>query len=416
LAIHTAVSDQPTGEAPRRGVTSIFVAGLLSSGSTWVFNVVAGLLRAEGRSVVQFFAGELQEFPEGAEHADIALIKCHAPSQSLRVYRRMTHAATLLSVRDPRDAVASLMQRFGMPFEAACRRVAGSAEAAVALLATGDPLVLRYEDRFCDQAETVGRIAAYLGLFLPAATLQAIHDDLRREKVAEKIAALGRAGKFGEGAAWDVFDPQTHWHPGHVGDAESGKFSRLLSPDEQAEVLAATADFCRVFGYETEVTAGGRRVPALLWRRRYVLGTVLRFGLNPASVRLLAEGWAPPDEDHVWAIGEESVLDLYVTDVPEDAAALTLSLHIQPIRPPGLPGQRILVAVNGTGILETRAAGITRLEADMPRAVLGGQNSMRIVLGHPDAVRPCDHWADRRDTRKLSFKLLSMEIRAVSAA
>jgi hypothetical protein len=105
-----------------------------------------------------------------------------------------------------------------------------------------------------------------------------------------------------------------------------------------------------------------------------------------------------------------------LTDVPEDAAALTLSLHIQPIRPPGLPGQRIFIAVNGAAVLETRAAGITRLEAAVPRAIFSTQDSMRIVLRHPDAVRPCDHWADRRDTRKLSFKLLSMEMQAVTAA
>jgi hypothetical protein len=397
-------------------VTPIFVAGLLSSGSTWVFNVVAGLLGADGRAVMPFFAGELQDFPEGAENADFVLIKCHAPGPGLRVYRRMTKAATIVSVRDPRDAVASLIQRFGMPFEAACRRVAASAEAAVALLGTGDPLMLRYEDGFCDQADTVGRIAAYLGLSPPNEILRAIYNDLRRDSVAEKIAALGEAGRFGQGAAWDVFDPVTHWHPGHVGDAATGKFSRVLSPDEQAEALAATADFCVVFGYETEVTAGGRRVPALVWRRHYVLGTVLRFGLDPAASRLLAEGWALPDEDHVWAIGEESALDLFLTGVPADAAALTLSLHIQPIRPPGLPGQRIFIAVNGAAVLETRAAGITRLEAAVPRAIFSTQDSMRIVLRHPDAVRPCDHWADRRDTRKLSFKLLSMEMHAVSAA
>jgi hypothetical protein len=42
---------------------------------------------------------------------------------------------------------------------------------------------------------------------------------------------------------------RTHWHPRHVGEARAGLHAEVLGPAQQAEILGATGEFCRHFGY-----------------------------------------------------------------------------------------------------------------------------------------------------------------------
>ena len=121
-----------------RDVTSprpVLCVGLKSSASTWVFNVVVEILRAsrgdisqmsrtvspgaafEPGGVMSFYSDAIEAFPEGAEHAGYLVIKTHKPARSLRYLAGAGGAKVLISVREPRDAVASLMQRFDLPFE-----------------------------------------------------------------------------------------------------------------------------------------------------------------------------------------------------------------------------------------------------------------------------------------------------------
>lgn len=249
-------SRQPRPKARPR---IVLCAGLKSSGSTWLFNVVMELFKAAGRrDVAAFYADNFKMFPPEAEKAGVLIVKCHEPSHSLRFLCRFLDATVFVTVREPRDSLASLRQRFGHHFETSLGEIARQAP-IVAELAR-DAVVFRYEDGFCDRPQSVTRIAAALGLRIGRKAQARIFASLSPDSVKAKIEVLKRMGKFGRRPSPDDFDPTTHWHPGHVGDGRIGKFDGLLSEDEQKRILAATKDYCQAFRYGTAPKSRGRFV------------------------------------------------------------------------------------------------------------------------------------------------------------
>lgn len=243
--------------AARQPPGLVLCAGLKSSASTWLFNAVIGLLRAEGRRVAAFYADDIGDFPAGAERADTIVVKTHIPSQALQFAAHLMGAVVFVTVREPRDAIASLMLRFHHSFDNCLREVKAGA-AAMVELSRSKPLTLRYERRFYDREPTMRLIATRLGVAVNDDTLRTIAASLTRDAVKAKIARLQRAGTFGARSDPDRFDPKTHWHPGHVGDGASGKYAAALSPRQQRAVLSATREFRRVFGYDGAYDGSGR--------------------------------------------------------------------------------------------------------------------------------------------------------------
>jgi hypothetical protein len=220
----------------------ILCAGQKSSGSTWLYNVAIRVLKADKKRVAAFYADNFAMFPKGAEKADILVIKTHEPGAELLFLARFARATVFVTVREPRDAAASLMQRFGHSFASALRDMAVIGAHMVAL--KKGAVVLHYEDGFHRSEKTVGEIARHLGVRLSADARKRIFRALTPEAVKRTI------GKVHAGAADpDAFDPRTHWHPGHVGDGRIGKYGAVLTPDQQKQVLAATTDYTRAFGY-----------------------------------------------------------------------------------------------------------------------------------------------------------------------
>ena len=95
----------------------------------------------------------------------------------------------IVSVRDPRDAVLSVMQRFGDPFDACVGGVGRDCLCARACADAGHD-VLRYEDGFFDDPATLRRLAARLGLAAPDAALDRIFADWRTDAVRARAAAV----------------------------------------------------------------------------------------------------------------------------------------------------------------------------------------------------------------------------------
>jgi len=253
----------------------VLCAGLPRSAWTWLFNAVAALLRAApgaalfdaSATIVQFHAESLEEFPELEELPDYLVVKTHLAPPSMRLLWRFTEGPTLVTVREPRDAVASLMSQFGFPFDAAFEVVERAAACMVALTSLGAPLILCYEDRFFEREDTLAAVAVFLGITVSTGAVAKIFKSLTREAVAAKIEDLMRQGVFGPEATSERFDPVTHWHPGHLGSGESGKYSEVLSLVQQAQVTLATKEFCRIFGYPVELPSG-----VLLSRRPPMIG------------------------------------------------------------------------------------------------------------------------------------------------
>ncbi|HWA92664.1 MAG TPA: hypothetical protein VG889_21710 [Rhizomicrobium sp.] len=220
----------------------VLCAGQKSSGSTWLYNVAIRVLKEDKRRIAAFYADNMAMIPKGAEKADILVIKTHEPSEALMFLARFARAKVFVTVREPRDAAASLMQRFGHSFEGALRdmRVVGAHMVALKKGA----VVLHYEDGFHRSEKTVGEIAKRLGVRLSAAARRRIFRALTPQAVKKIIGKVHAAGTDP-----NDFDPRTHWHPGHVGDGRVGKYEAVLAPAQQKLVLDATKDYRRVFGY-----------------------------------------------------------------------------------------------------------------------------------------------------------------------
>lgn len=234
----------------------VLCAGMKSSGSTWLFNVVAAVLRrARGAGIAQFYAEDIADFPAFGGDVRGCVVKTHIPSPALQDRARADGNAIVLSVREPRDAIASLMSRFDQPFDGAAVAVFDCARQLAALRQAAPALILGYEDRFYDRDATIERVADALGLPLAPGDARAIYDGLTREKVNEELADLARRGVFAPSLDPNAFDPVTHWHPRHVGDLKIRKYAEWLSLEQQARVLDATRAYCEAFGYAADTDA-----------------------------------------------------------------------------------------------------------------------------------------------------------------
>jgi hypothetical protein len=237
---------------------SVFLcAGLKSSGSTWLYNAIIQLVeesrRGSGREkrggLLSFYADGIRDFPVGAEQASALIVKTHIPSHSLEFLTRFAGGKVFITVREPRDAIASLMQRFDHRFAPCLKEVAANAARIVDLFQDGEALVLRYEDRFYDRPEILNEIVRHLSLKTPKSALHRIFISLTPPRIERRILSLSARGAFGEAPTPDSFDPRTHWHPGHVGDRRIGKYAAVLTPKMQKAVLDAMGDYCTVFRY-----------------------------------------------------------------------------------------------------------------------------------------------------------------------
>jgi hypothetical protein len=236
----------PPGPAPK----VILCVGLKSSGSTWLYNVCIQLLKAKYRSgVAAFYADNFAMFPPDTERARVIAIKAHEPSKGLVYLSRATRGQMFLTLREPRDAIASLMQRFDHTFESAFGETERQSKRIAELDREEKMTTYRYEDGFFDRFETVGEIADVLGIKVSKAARERIYRSLTRDSVRQTIGKFRKSGKFGKKPDANSFDQETQWHPGHVGDGKIGKFAGVLSAAQQKKVLAGTCEYGKRFGY-----------------------------------------------------------------------------------------------------------------------------------------------------------------------
>lgn len=238
---------------PRNGSVPprvILCAGVKSSGSTWLYNVVIAILKQRHRIGVRaFYADNFAMIPPGTERARFLVIKSHEPSKALVYLMRLTRGTLFVTLREPRDAIASLLTRFGHSFEGALTETERQSARTVELVEREKVHLFRYESGFTEKSASIDRIAKALGIQLNTTERARIQRSLTREEVKKKIGYLQEQGRFGAKPTADSFDPATQWHPGHVGDGRIGKYKAVLTPVEQKRVLAATRAYRRRFGY-----------------------------------------------------------------------------------------------------------------------------------------------------------------------
>jgi hypothetical protein len=235
------------GEAapPQRLIATI---GLHGSASTWVFNVIRELLIAalgEGQ-VLAIYADKIDDVPAPGDR--VLVLKSHHGSAALDAWLATARPTIFLSIRDPRDAAISMAQRFNAPLNQTVHWVAADCFLMLRLAAQGHAL-LRYEDRFFDDAAVPERLAHAIGLHPAPALTAAIFARYSTEAVRaftrnfadlppERVMSSGRI----------VMDPVTQIHRTHVGDARIGKWRDLPLP-VQTELTRFFRPFVDRFGY-----------------------------------------------------------------------------------------------------------------------------------------------------------------------
>jgi hypothetical protein len=235
--------------APRPVVT----IGLHGSASTWVYNVAREVLAAAfgDASVTTCFVNTSADLPDETTLRGRHLVcKTHGWPE-LPAFSRATNAAILLSVRDPRDAVVSLMRRFASPYEVCVRGVALDCQYAAWCAASGHPM-LRYEDRFFDNFSTVTTLARHLAAPVSDAAAARIFATYATDAVrafADAVPSLPPERLAGDGKTL-VFDNVTQIHRTHIGDGRVGKWRDHLTAPRQAALTRHFAPFLDRFGYK----------------------------------------------------------------------------------------------------------------------------------------------------------------------
>ncbi len=97
-------------------------------------------------------------------------------------------------------------------------------------------LVLRYEDDFTSNRETIVSLAQHLGVTVPESTVDTLFKIFRAENVREEIAKWKRDAKSD--------NTVTHWTANHVGDGRVGKWRERLS---EAQIRAVSGAFPSYF-------------------------------------------------------------------------------------------------------------------------------------------------------------------------
>jgi hypothetical protein len=247
-------SEAPAGWGrSRHNPRLIMTIGLYSSASTWAFNVVRELMIAQhGEARVCALYSDLVATVLDNRQAlgRYTVWKMHFGEAAWDVFAQLSDPTILLTVRDPRDAILSLVNRFNSPLEASAQSVARCCNRALQCAHAGYP-VLRYEDRFFADPAVVGTIAEYIGAAVDADTRARIFDRYSTGAVralAAQVEALPAERVKGDPAI-DLYDEVTQIHRGHIGDGSVGKWRRQLTAEQQQAITARFAPFLNRFGY-----------------------------------------------------------------------------------------------------------------------------------------------------------------------
>ncbi len=224
----------------------IWCLGMYASASTWLFNVTRQLHENAGAGPVKtdFFSGK-GNFAGFDQAGQTVIVKSHEIKDDATVLEMSRRADRILvTMRDPRDAVTSLMLYHAYDFDRALPLVEQAARLCMGFARDKRALLLHYESGFSGQAATLPRVAAHLKYPLTDVAAQRIFDANRREEVEKYIAKMPRMqGVLQDRVSGDRLDPRTHWHTHHAGrDGEMGRWRHMLSDVQAVAVVAKLRD------------------------------------------------------------------------------------------------------------------------------------------------------------------------------
>lgn len=229
--------------------------GMYASGSTWLFNVLQKLAEAlapdlprEGR-----FVASLSDVGDPRPARRLLLVKSHETDPAAEALLKEAADLIIVSIRDPLDVVASVMQYQKSDFAGALDLTEKSGRLCARMAADPRALMLRYEAGFVDDPATLDRLAARLGGVLPMAERTRVFAATRRRAVERYIAEMAhKPGVLIHRESGDLLDPATHWHSHHANrTGEVGRWKRALTADQVAEIAQVMGDWMEANLYPT---------------------------------------------------------------------------------------------------------------------------------------------------------------------
>jgi hypothetical protein len=219
---------------------------MIRSGSTWSFNVALNLIRrcCPERKVYGFYNESPAVHRASARPRDSHLvIKAHYPDSFALDLCRSGVMKAIYTWRDPYDVVASAMQAFDIPIEAAIAALRNALRVWSSHKASGNACVVSYESIVRTPAATISAIAAYLGLSVFVSDVHGLADLFSFERLKTYTqhvdeldpSQLARSSGF-------VYDRETLLHSNHIRNGSIGYGARLLTPAQIALVEAALVD------------------------------------------------------------------------------------------------------------------------------------------------------------------------------
>jgi hypothetical protein len=225
---------------------------MYASGSTWLYNAARDTARAlhPERDIIGTYAERIEVLRQLRPEA-LNIVKTHELGRPEAAFMAANATHILITVRDPRDAVTSLMQHMRHPFGRALDRVERSAAFCAALAADSRAEIFSYDAGFTDDPATFDRLAAALGGSLDGFQRATLHGSSRREVIEAKIARIEELPTMARDAkSGDVVDLDTQWHRHHLGrTGEIGRWRRLLPPAAARAIERRMPGFMRQFCY-----------------------------------------------------------------------------------------------------------------------------------------------------------------------
>ena len=199
------------------------------------------------------------------------------------------------------------------------------------------PLILRYEDESSRSPQTIAGMARQIGLNVPFEVTERIATKLSAATVARTIEQMTVDGLLGRERSAAECDPQTQWHPHHVGDGRVDKYTENLSAAQIAVVSYATRKFMQFFGYK----------PASILVPSLNGSDSVLFSLEGGGAAYLGSGFAEPEDWGVWTIADQASLLVPLAKSIEASISIGLQFRVGPALRAAKSGVSCEIWVNG---------------------------------------------------------------------
>jgi hypothetical protein len=202
--------------------------GLQSSASTWMYNVIRELYAVQGVSAfeAQTLEGVWLAKPKAAPHM---LMKAHAIDGGLLALLNAAECCAVVTMRDPRDAIASIYQRLLPDPVDAARNVVRSYASCMTAIRCLRSRFYTYESGFFDAVETLLELSEFLRLPLRHADALAIAQKYSVAHVQSLVQSLGSLESVGtDPVSGTLYDKKTLFNQSHIGDRRVGKWEEVL--------------------------------------------------------------------------------------------------------------------------------------------------------------------------------------------